>query len=434
VERALELALVAFALLLGLVEGPAEIGCALAIVLGIVRWRAAGKEPGPRAPVGRGLTLAAIGFAVWALAGVPGALGALRPPSSEDALRPLLGLGFVLGVLLVRVELSDRRLANMALAFGGAVVVNGAYGLLQVKLGALPLDRWLLKTPNSAQLFVPDHVMGIRAASGLFYNRLKLAHVGIFALGMMALVALTGRPRPRRTVLALYGAGAAVLAAALVLTYARMALVALVASLVVTVLLLARARWAVLAAALASGAAALTALLPFGRERIAHLLPDLALRRAMFEAGLRIFADHPLLGVGHGVYRTVSAAYLDPSFDGVLRTSPHNLALQVLAETGAIGFLGFAVGVLACLGAAAARVRAGREDGGAEAVLDRVSFFGLLALTLLGLTHFTLHHAPVALLFWCLGGVAAARTPAKLHRDSGASVLSRTESPVGGGR
>jgi hypothetical protein len=393
-ERIHGAVLIAFAALLGTVEGPAEIACALAIGAGLFAI------PDKRLA----LDLPVIGFLVWALAGIPGAFVATSPLEMEDVCRPLLGLGFVVGARSI-AHLDDRRLAQLAWAFGLACVLNGSYGYLQLWLGELPLDRWLLKNPRSPQIFVPDHVFWTRGVSGLFYNRLKLAHVGIVALALIALIAAQ-KPRPSNRLLALLVAGFSVLGGAVVLTYARAAWVAFLVAIVATLSLGTKKRWALVGAASVLALSLLAFLLPFGRERISSLMPDLEMRSELFVAALRIFREHPILGIGHGVYRTISPSVLPPTFGGVLVTSPHNLFLQVLAETGAVGFAGFITGLIACLWRSARRIVAARADAGPHAVLDRLAFFTLLAFSLLGLSHFTLHHAPVALVFWTLAGVA----------------------------
>ena len=229
--------------------------------------------------------------------------------------------------------------------------------------------------------------------------------MGVVALGLLGVVALA-RGAPRRT-RALAAAGAAVLGAALALTYARTAPLGLVVG--AAVLALARAegrRLRALAAVGLTGALAAAAALSteYGRRRFTDLLPDLEIRRSMFECALGMFEDHPVLGVGHGVYRALAETYARAPLAGVHLTSPHNQWLQVLAEAGVVGLAGFTV----AWGVALVRaVRAARRGGlGAQGVL-----VGLVALSVVGLFHSTLHHAAVGLVYWTLVGTAAAATP-----------------------
>lgn len=397
-EALLAKVLIAFAALLALVEGPAQIAAVAAILAALFAGRARGWRPG----------WVELGLLLWIFAGIPGTVSAGGGRSSADVTRPLLALTLFAGAWGV-ARADERALRAMAWAFAVGCVINGAYGLVQVRFGALPLDPLFLKNPSSAQLWVPDRVYHERAAAGLFYNRLKLAHVGLVGLALLGLVALGGAVRPWRSRV-LAAAGAAMLGAALVLTYARMALVALVAAGLLLAMLLGRARavLAVLAAVALLGVG--FALSTHGALRIASLGADLEIRRAMFAAAWALFEGHPLLGVGHGMYSSLSAAHMPPHLEGVLLTSPHNLWLQVLAETGVVGFVGFNAAVGVALVRLGRRVHRARGLTTAVATLDRLALVAMVALLLIGLMHFTLHHVPVALLFWTLAGVAV-RSP-----------------------
>jgi O-antigen ligase len=123
----------------------------------------------------------------------------------------------------------------------------------------------------------------------------------------------------------------------------------------------------------------------------------------MFRASIEIFFQHPLLGVGHGVYKNAIEALGDRGLSGVHLTSPHNLWLQVLAETGVVGFIGFNTAIGWCVLQVARRIR--RERDPDRAILDRLALLGMLSIMFVGLLHFSLHHAPVGLVFWTLAGV-----------------------------
>lgn len=395
----------AFVVLLALFEGPAQIAC-VAVVLSTVvtgRWRRL--RPGP----------IELGICVWALAGLPGLLTVEGVRSSEDVLRPLMALAFVVGAAAVDHE-DERQLSRLAWMFVAAIVLNGAWGYLQMAFGELPVDRWLLKNRHSPQIWVPGN-WGSRVASGLYYNRLKLAHVGIIGLGVIGLTLATARPIRRRTVI-LGTLGGLTLGGAVVLTYARMALLAMIAAAGIVVLLMARRRVVLGVAVVAAGLGGALALTKFGAERLANVGGDLAVRRAMAGAAWAIFTDHPIAGVGHGGYRAVAPAYLGEAHVGVRLTSPHNLGLQILDETGLIGFAGFGIALMVGLVIVARRVHRSRADSSGAAVRDRLVLFGLLALSGIGLTHFTLHHAPVAMAFWALLGMAAGASRANPTGDS----------------
>jgi O-antigen ligase len=382
--------LVAFALMIGLLEGPAEILAVAAILTTIGTGALRAYRPGP----------VDIGFVVWGLAGYYGLAIDGGRHSSLDTTRPLLALALLVGKCgLGRDPVVERR---MAIAFIGACAINVAYGLVQYVAGALPLDPYLLENPASAQIWVPNRVYHVRAASGLFYNRLKLAHVGMCGALLASAIALSPSVRSRMRVLA---AGSALfIAGGLYFTYARMALVAIAAGGLVLALAL-RRFWVVGVAAGASVLAALPLLATEeGRARMSSLAEDLALRRAMMETGLRIWSEHPLLGVGHGVYRNVASALEGTGLTGVHLMNPHNLWLQLLAETGLIGFAGMNVAIVGCFVSVVRRLRADRDR-----VMDRTALLGLSAILFVGLVHFSLHHPSVGLLFFTFAGVCVRR-------------------------
>ncbi len=391
VERAHEFVLLGFAAMLALFEGPAEILCIAALLTTLVSGRMAGFRPG----------LVELGLLIWGLAGLPGLLVAQGKLSSGDTTRPLFALALFVGRYGF-AGLSQRALQRIVGAFLGLMVLNGIYGLVQLKWGALPWDSWFLKNPKSAQIYIPGRVYHERASSGLFYNRLKLAHLGVVALLAMGLLIAEKSSWTKRGALVV---GALLLLASVVFSYARMSLLALCASGMLLALLLARIKViaGVVISSLALGGGFLMSA--YGQRRVEALAEDLEIRRAMFNAAISIFEQHPILGVGHGVYRSVSAGHMPESLTGVLLTSPHNIWLQTLAETGVVGFLGFnlVLGVGLWRGIRAARRP---QDNPRERVADRWSLMVVSALLIVGLMHFTLHHAAVALAFWTAMGVA----------------------------
>lgn len=393
-ERVASAGLIAFAALLGLLEGPAEI----AAVLALIGLATSGALRGLRSG------LAERGILIWAAAGAVGMVLAVARGttlSSEDSFRPLLALAFLIGSR-GGARADDRRLSTLAVAFLAACALSSAYGLVQVAVGDLPLDRFFLKNLRSPQIWVPGKLYVVRAASGLFYNRLKLAHVGIVGLGLFGLLALRQPPVAalRRGLLAI---GALVVLAAIVLTHARMAVVAFTGAAIIVALLLRRRGVAVLGTIVAAGLATIAAVGSEGAERLATLERDISIRRHLFATAAGVFRDHPLIGVGHGMYRKIAA----PVFDGQgVLLDAHNLALHVLVETGLVGFLALAAAIGGCLLRVAQAVARDRALGTAAAVRNRFALFGLLAILILGLTHVPTHHAPVALLFWTLAGIA----------------------------
>lgn len=383
--------LVLFAALVGLFEGPAQIVCVVVLVAIAASDRGA-LRPGV-------VDLALLG---WVFAGVPGTLDAESRISSEGALRPLLALAFLVGRAgFGRAE--DATLKRAAIALCAALVLNGAYGLMQVFWFDPPLERFLAGRARSAHLIDPQHPERLRMATGLYYNRLKLAHTGAPVLGLFGLLALSTREKKHKIWLL---AGATILALALFVTYRRAAPAALLAATLVLAAVMGRARLIWIGGAFGAAILALYGLTGAGRDRAAEAGEAWEERLQIFRAALDLLRDHPLLGVGHGDYKAAIAPYAQ-NIPEVLWTSPHNALLHVLAETGAVGLLCFVGAFVLALKSLIFRVRRDRALATPIVLADRFSLLGLSALAILGLFHSVLYHAPVALMFWTLLGVAA---------------------------
>jgi O-antigen ligase len=130
--------------------------------------------------------------------------------------------------------------------------------------------------------------------------------------------------------------------AALFLTQSRGGIIAYGASLFVSIWCLARkpaVRIGILAAI--SVMVAITApMLTKYFERLQNVdeLTELS-RLAIWASAASMFLGHPVLGVGYGTYRISSLTYVPEPIGGQLHA--HNLYLQLLAETGIVGFLVF---------------------------------------------------------------------------------------------
>jgi O-antigen ligase len=393
-KRFEDVALLVFAALLGLFEGPAQIACIAGLIAIAIAGGFRSYRPG----------LPELGIALWMAAGIPGVVIAVQHGThlnSEATLRPLHALAFLIGARGIdRAEAP--LLEKIGWCFVVAILVNAIYGYLQVAIGELPLDRFLIKNKGSLQIYIPGFT--IRSASGLYYNRLKLAHVGMLAFGLLVLVLATRRPLAKRTAWQA-AIAAAVIAGAIVLTYARMALAAAVIGLLVVGLILSRFRLIGTVALLALLLGGAYALNRFGPEHLLKVSEDVRIRLHMSKTAFEMFLDHPLFGVGHGLYRQAAA----PSWDTVgALMDAHNFGLQVLAETGIVGFFGLSVTAVVCLSRVGRSVRRARAAGDSISVRDRFTLFGLTALFVLGATHVPTHHAPVALSLWCLLGMASA--------------------------
>ena len=387
-ERTHAYIFIVFATLLGLFEGPAEIACVAAILSIFFTQRFRGFR----------FSFIEVGILVWVSAGVFGLISADSRPSSEDMLRPLLALAFLVGLFGFQ-RLSVSQSSKVVFAFVIALLVNASYGFLQFSFGELPLDSLLLANPKSPQVHIPNHY-GLRTVSGLYYNRLKLAHMAIPALGLLLIptIALRRALTPARKIM--YVLASLILFVALVITQARMALAALIISFIFTALVLARLRYILFLFAGTLIAAILTFGMRFGVERIQAIGTDFGIRAKIFGIGLSLFEDSPILGIGHGMYRIKATAIKDDSWAASYLVDAHQLYLHVLAETGIVGFIGFFVFLIR-------EVRRTRKEETVDSVALRVLLFVLVAYLALGLFHFPLHHAPVALMFWFVLGLTS---------------------------
>jgi len=394
-ERTHAYIFIVFATLLGLFEGPAEIACVVAILSIVLTQRFRGFR----------FSFVEVGLIVWVSAGVFGLVSADSRPSSEDMLRPLLALAFLVGLFGFR-RISVSHSKKVAFAFTIAILVNASYGFLQFFIGELPLDSLLLANPKSPQVHIPNHY-GLRTVSGLYYNRLKLAHMAIPALGLLLIptVALRRKLSLGRTTL--YILASLILFVAVVITQARMALAALILSFIFTALVLARLRYILFLFAGTLIAAGLTFGMRFGVERIQAIGTDFSIRAKIFGIGFSLFEDNPIFGIGHGMYRIRSTAIRDDSWAPSYLVDAHQLYLHVLTETGIVGFVGFFGMVALSLVFLVREVRRTRREESVDSVALRVLLFVLVAYLALGLFHFPLHHAPVALMFWFVLGLAS---------------------------
>ncbi|MCC7386284.1 MAG: O-antigen ligase family protein [Deltaproteobacteria bacterium] len=400
VERLHLFALVALAALLGLFEGPAQVAAVLALLTTLATGRLRGFR----------LDLVDAGVLVWILAGVPGALDADSRLGSEQALRPLLALAY----FLARTSIAggdDALKKRMAFAFALALVVNGAYGWLQVLVIDPPIERWIIGRQRTQAIADPDAPGRLRMATGLYYNRIKLAHAGVVGLALLGVVAID-RDRRDRTKLARDLAAIVLLGGAVLLSLRRAAPLALLLAMLLVSLLLWRPRL-VRASAIAAALGALVYVLSSqARARVETATLAFDERWAMYSAAWSMFRDHWLLGVGHGDYGATIAPYAPAALAAVqdqrdLFSNAHNLYLQVLAETGVVGFAGFTLAIGGALVRGLTRARRDRRESSVDALGDRFALLGLTTLLLIGLVHAALYQAPVALIFWALVGLAA---------------------------
>ncbi len=298
------------------------------------------------------------------------------------------------------------------LLLAGALVAS-VLGIVQHFTGVHPGAELLGVAPKHWRIRAPGQSDGFSAV-GLFYNRTRFAHVIVVAAALALGLALWGR-RPKTRWLA--AALVVPVLAALVLSYTRAALGALVLALGLLLLLdgaslSRRLRRAVLAGMLAL--ACVVAVVPSLRHRAVSAVDMVANsdRQFLWRRGFEIAADFGATGVGLNHYGLAHGFYYDQvkSTFG-MRSQGHNLYLTFLAELGPIG-------LLALMGFLITLLRRGRHRGvgvdteADDMALRRGALLAVLALMLISLFHDPLYQAVEALAFF---------TPAALLASLGES-------------
>ena len=369
-----------------------------------------------------------------------------RPLTLSLALYTVVMLGST--VLARDSALADERVEDHAKALA-------VYLLVALLAWSLPLVRRGIWTLLASGALLGGVVLA-QALTGDFRNeylglgRIKYAHIygevfeprlagplgdpnffaqALLILVPLALVMAAEARRPRARAAALAAAG--LVTAAVVLTYSRGGALALGCVLALS-LLAGSAR--LKHVAIGAGLIVATALLlpsAFARrlETIAQILPgqedvlrpdsSFEQRKLLTRVAWLIFLDHPLLGVGAGNYTVHFDDYaqevgsLSREYEELgERHYPHNLYLEIAAETGLVGLAAFGAAVASCFAGLRAARRASHAGGDrASAALARgleIAVVGYLLSSLF------LHGHHIRYL-WLLLGFAAALEHAAAH-------------------
>ena len=327
--------------------------------------------------------------------------------------------GLVLFLLFVVLATTLTRVRAAVAAMVAAGSVLATLGIYQAVTGSFGSELGGLARIKQAQIY--GDVFEPRIAGPLGDPNF-FAQILLILVPLALALAWISRTRLGRT--AGYGA-AALLVAGTVLTYSRGAALALALVLALSLAAHGVRRRDVVAAGLLGALAlpflpadftrrlgTLEEVLPWAEGEA--LRPDSSFeeRRLVTAAAWAMFLDHPVRGVGPGNYtvryqpygdRVGSTArlYADPSEDHY----PHNLYLEIGAETGVIGLLAFGVLLVVAVGSlesARERLRAVGERG--AAVLARgtvIAIVGYLVSSLFLHGHFLRY-------LWLLLAVAAA--------------------------
>ena len=293
---------------------------------------------------------------------------------------------YLLATLLISGE---RRLRQAMVAVVASAFLLGALVFVQLATGRFDNPFFGLARIKHAQIY--GEVFQPRIA-GPIGDPNFFAQILLLALPVALLMGQSAKDRARK--LAWWIAGAVILATIL-LTYSRGAMIALAVMGLMLVHAL-HVRWRTTLAAVALALAVFLLLPPSVTRRLvtieqilpsaeAPLRPDSSFqeRRLLMQVAWVMFAANPITGVGVGNY---SARYED--YEGLASSSarqyedpsdrhyPHNLFLEVAAETGVIGLIVFG----AVLFAAWRTLRAAKEDPIAEAL--QIGLVGFLIASL----------------------------------------------------
>jgi O-antigen ligase len=149
---------------------------------------------------------------------------------------------------------------------------------------------------------------------------------------------------------------------------------------------------------------------PFVEQRVQSIIdiqhPENAGRIMIWTAGIRIFADHPLVGVGDIDLGDLLREYADPGYPG-LWGHMHNVPLHLLVTLGLLGFAAV-TGLFVSIVRAEWKVyRRWRNDWFLGSI--PLGALGVLAgLQVHGLTEWTIGDQEAMVLFWTIVGFALA--------------------------
>lgn len=376
----------------------------------------------PRAIAASALSLLAIVYCVVLIAGTSWS----ENPAVADA-KVLEGVRGLI-ILLIAGSLGARwtavRRAVAVIALGAAFLA--ALTLFQSVTGRFDLDFGGLARSERGHIFA--QVSDIRASGPIgdpnFYGQILVM--------AFPLAAFLGWGAARRRERILFLTAAALIAVGTALTYSRGSLLALAVAGALTIVVL-RVRLMHVAALLLIAAVVAPANLTQrflslgGSEGVVKGIErDSSVDRRKLDAGvaIRMFDEHPLLGVGTGAFSYHYGRYANEVGSsarqyGLLNANQaaHSLYLELAAETGLAGLLAFG----AMMAAAFAMLRDARRKLLARGLTDYAAIAAALSIALTGyLVSSIFLHGAFQRYLWLLLGLSAAVTRLA-SRESAAS-------------
>ena len=376
------------------------------LLLAFGRWLLKGE------PVGRGWRSAAFLLVLYGAICAGSFLYAANLELTREALMNYVdGVFIVLVLVLYLRDGNDLRRAAAALVLGS--ILLGTLTVFQQLTGSY--DQTYAGLARATLRNLHDNTGGFRSEGPVSANYFALVLLISVPLAVDWLV------REQRWMVRAAAVYAVVgVIAAIVYTYSRGGLVALAATAIPMAAWIPksqRKRWAIAGAVAAIAAVAVVAPTNYG-QRLAALaqVGDVVRGETPSESALRgrlsevksaalMFVSHPVVGVGYGNFEHYYHQYSrDLALDARRETrQAHSLYLQVAAETGIVGVVGFAALLVYAI-AGVLRARANLQHRGLIRDAQRVGAFGIALFGYLVGSVFL--HLSYPRYFWLLIGIA----------------------------
>jgi putative inorganic carbon (hco3(-)) transporter len=137
-------------------------------------------------------------------------------------------------------------------------------------------------------------------------------------------------------------------------------------------------------------------------------------RLALWQAAFSLFVGHPVLGIGYGNYKYLYTSFM--TISAQLDTlDAHNLYLQLLSETGLIGFLVFGAIVALFFRLSSTLIR---NQDSLRRIIGVGMFGSLTGFLIHGVVDFMFHVSPqFGALFWMMLGFCTGAVTMKPAAD-----------------
>ncbi len=304
---------------------------------------------------------------------------------------------FLLVFVIVSAVRSSRQLVQMALGLGGGVLVSSLYAFYQ------RLVLHITVNPSYVDMSINAGMPG--RVYSFFENPNSYAELLLLLLPLLvALFFIFRRLSAKIAALLVFGIGAA----AIVMTYSRASWVGLVVAALVYIFLWDRR---FLPLCLVVGLCAVPLLPSTVLNRILTITntsdSSTSSRFPLYNAGARMIARQPLMGVGLGIdavqARVTELNYYDAAIPFV---HTHNTFLQVWLETGLLGLVSLLGHVLWTVKSAARAVRTSTDTAARHIAIGGAS--ALCGAMVCGLADYLWNYPRVMFIFWAVAGMTVA--------------------------